>query len=297
MLRGANMDYMIKATAGNGMIRAFAANSKNTVAAAKNAHGASRVVTAALGRLLTASFMMGSMMKNEEDVLTIRVEGSGPMRGMIVTANAKGEAKGYPFVSDVRLPANAAGKLDVAEAVGIGVLTVTADLGMKEPYVGQVELATSEIAEDIAYYYAVSEQIHSSVGLGVSFTSDGTVENAGGFIIQLMPFCTEEVIQILEKNLAGIKSVTEMLGAGLSIEKILEKLLAGLDIQFTDRSDIGFVCDCGKEKVSRALIGIGKKELEQMIAEGEDIEVKCHFCNKGYLFSVGEIEELLHEAL
>lgn len=291
------MDYMIKATAGDGMIRAFAANTRDSVAMARKAHGASRVVTAALGRLLTASFMMGSMMKNEDDMLTIRIEGSGPMKGMIVTANAKGQAKGYPFVPDVKLPANAAGKLDVAEAVGIGVLTVTADLGLKEPYVGQVELATSEIAEDIAYYYAVSEQVHSSVGLGVSFTEDGVVENAGGFIIQLMPFCTEEVIQVLEKNLAGISSVTQMLGSGMSIEQILETLLAGLDIQFTDRREVAFSCDCSKGKVSRALISMGKKELNQILADGESIEVKCHFCNKGYQFSVDEIEGLLHEAL
>ncbi len=291
------MDYMIKATAGNGMIRAFAANTRDSVTAAKEAHGASRVVTAALGRLLTASFMMGSMMKHEEDVLTVRAEGSGPMKGMIVTADAKGHAKGYPFVSDVKLPANAAGKLDVAGALGIGVLTVTADLGLKEPYVGQVELATSEIAEDIAYYYAVSEQINSSVGLGVSFTKDGEVENAGGFIIQLMPFCTEEVIQVLEKNLSQIQSVTEMLGAGMSIENILETLLLGLDIQFTDRSEIGFVCECSKERFSRGLISLGKKELNQMVSDGESIEIKCRFCNKGYDFSVEEIEELLHEAL
>lgn len=290
------MDYLIKATAGNGMIRAFAAYTRDSVAEVRKAHDASRVVTAALGRLMTAAFMMGSMMKNEEDVLTIRVEGSGPMKGMIVTATAKGTAKGYPFVPDVKLPANEVGKLDVAGAVGIGVMTVTADLGLKEPYVGQVELATSEIAEDIAYYYAVSEQINSSVGLGVSFTEDGVVEHAGGFMIQLMPFCTEDVIQTLEKNLVDVKSVTQMLGSGMTIENVLETLLAGLDIQFTDKSDIRFYCDCSKEKFSRGLISLGKKELNQIIADGEDTEVKCHFCNKSYHFTVDELRELLDEA-
>lgn len=288
-------DYIVKAIAGNGMIRAFAAYSKDTVTQTMKAHHSSRVVTAALGRLMTAGAMMGSMMKGEEDLITLRVDGNGPMKGMIVTANSKGGVKGYPYVADVRLPANSVGKLDVAGAVGIGVLSVTADLGLKEPYIGQVELATGEIAEDIAYYYAVSEQTNSSVGLGVSFDQKGEVAEAGGFIIQLMPFCTEEVITILERNLSNIHSVTQMFELGMTPENILEIILKDLSIEFTEYIDMMFYCNCSRQRVEKALISVGRKDLESIVEEAKPVELSCHFCNKKYEFSMEEVENLLEK--
>lgn len=285
-------DYLVKATAANGMIRAFAATTKGIVSYAKNVHKSSRVVSAALGRLLTAGSIMGSMMKGEEDLLTLRIEGSGPMKGLIVTADSKGRVKGYPFVSEVLLPANEKGKLDVAKALGIGVLTVTADTGLKEPYVGQVELNTGEIAEDIAYYYAVSEQINSSVGLGVSFNEDSMVKQAGGFIIQLMPYCSEEVIETLEKNLANIKSVTELLDEGMTPEDILKYVMQGLEVVINEKLEIEYHCDCSRKRVEKALISVGKDELDSMIKEGKDVEVKCHFCDKEYIFTTEDIASL-----
>ncbi len=289
-------DYIVRASAAKGMIRAFACTTKGIVEYAKNAHNTSPVVTAALGRLMSAAAMMGSMMKNEEDLLTLKIEGSGPMKAAIATATAKGNVKAYPFVPDVILPPNSKGKLDVAEAIGVGILSVISDIGLKEPYVGQVELISGEIAEDITYYYATSEQIPSSVALGVLMNRDNTVNSAGGFIIQLMPFCPEEVIEKLESIIPTLPPITALLSEGKTPEQILKLILGDLELEINDKLDISFKCDCSKEKIEKALISIGAKELKEMIDEGKDIEVACHFCSKKYNLGVDELEELLTKA-
>ena len=286
-------DYLVRAIAANGQVRAFAAYTKNTVETARQAHNTSPVVTAGLGRLLTAGAMMGSMMKGDRDVLTIKAEGSGPVGHYLVTADSKGNVKGYAANPNVILPANAAGKLDVGGSLGVGLLTVIKDLGLKEPYTGTCELVSGEIAEDLTYYYASSEQTPSSVGLGVLMTKDNTVNVAGGFIIQLMPDATEETISIVEEKISTIKSVTSMLENGLDPEGIINLILGGLDPEILDKMPVRFYCNCSKERVSKALIAIGRKELDNIIEENEPIEVKCHFCNKAYNFTVDELKKLV----
>lgn len=286
-------DYLVRAIAANGQVRAFAAYTKNTVETARQAHNTSPVVTAGLGRLLTAGAMMGSMMKGDRDVLTIKAEGSGPVGHYLVTADSKGNVKGYAANPNVILPANAAGKLDVGGSLGVGLLTVIKDLGLKEPYTGTCELVSGEIAEDLTYYFASSEQTPSSVGLGVLMTKDNTVNVAGGFIIQLMPDATEETISIIEEKISTIKSVTSMLENGLDPEGIINLILGGLDPEILDKMPVRFYCNCSKERVSKALITIGRKELDNIIEENEPIEVKCHFCNKAYNFTVDELKKLV----
>ena len=286
-------DYMIRAIAAGGQVRAFAADTRETVEYARAAHNTSPVVTAGLGRLLTAGSMMGSMMKGERDVLTLKAEGSGPVGHYLVTADSHGNVKGYAANPDVILPANAAGKLDVAGSLGVGLLTVIKDLGLKEPYTGTCELITGEIADDITYYFATSEQTPSSVGLGVLMTKENTVNVAGGFIIQIMPDATEETISAVEEKITSITSVTGMLEKGMTPEDILQYILGELELEILDRTEVAFVCDCSKEKVSKALAAINKEDLQGIIDDGEDIEIKCHFCNKTYGFSVEEMKKML----
>lgn len=285
-------DYLVRATAAKGQVRAFAAFTKNTVETARSAHNTSPAVTAGLGRLLTAGAMMGSMMKGEKDVLTLKAEGSGPVGHYLVTADSKGNVKGYAANPCVILPANSMGKLDVAGTLGVGLLTVIKDLGLKEPYTGTCELVTGEIAEDITYYFAASEQTPSSVGLGVLMTRENTVNVAGGFIIQIMPDATEETISEIEQKLSKISSVTSMLADGLTPEDILELILGDLNLEILDRMPIRFFCNCSKERVSKALIAIGKKELDEIIADGNPIDVNCHFCNENYHFEIDELKNL-----
>ncbi len=285
-------DYMVRATAADGQIRAFAAATRETVETARQAHNTSPVATAALGRLLTAGAMMGSMMKGEQDLLTLQIKAGGPLRGITVTADAAGNVKGYVGNPYVILPANSKGKLDVAGAVGPGFLNVIKDLGMKEPYSGQTMLQTCEIAEDLTYYFATSEQIPSAVGLGVLMNRDNTVRQAGGFILQLMPFASEEVVSALEKEVAKVTSVTSMLDEGDSPEQILTRLLGGQELQITDTMPVRFFCNCSKERVEKAVISVGRRELQSMIDDGEPIEVNCHFCGRSYTFSVEELKEL-----
>lgn len=290
-------DYIVRATAANAQIRAFACSTKEMVEHARSAHNTSPVVTAALGRLMTAGAMMGSMMKGDKDVLTLQIHGGGPVKGLTVTADSHGNVKGYALVPDAMVPANAQGKLDVGGVIGLGFMNVIKDLGLKEPYVGQTVLQTGEIGDDLTYYFVTSEQIPSSVGLGVLMEKDNTVRQAGGFIIQLMPFAEESVIAKLEENLSKISSVTTMLDAGNDPKQMLELVLDGFEVEFTDEMDTRFYCDCCKEKVSKALIAVGKKELKDMIADGKDIEVNCHFCSTQYNFSVEELEELYKRAV
>lgn len=286
-------DYMIRATAAGGQIRAFAAYTRNTVEAAREAHNTSPVVTAGLGRMLTVGAMMGSMMKGEKDMLTLKAEGSGPVGHYLVTADSQGNVKGYAANPCVILPANSVGKLDVAGTLGVGLLTVIKDLGLKEPYTGTCELVTGEIAEDVTYYFATSEQTPSSVGLGVLMTKENTVNVAGGFIIQVMPDATDETITTIENKISTISSVTAMLEKGMTPEDILELILGELNLEILDSMPVSFNCNCSKERVSKALIAIGKKELTSIIDDGEPIEVKCHFCNKAYCFEIDELRKLV----
>nr|WP_296007711.1 Hsp33 family molecular chaperone HslO [uncultured Blautia sp.] len=288
-------DYIVRATAANSQIRAFAATTKELVEFARAAHNTSPVATAALGRLLTAGSMMGVMMKGDKDLLTLQIHANGPIEGITVTADSKGNVKGYVGNPNVVIHANDKGKLDVAGAVGIGFMNIIKDMGLKEPYLGQTELQTSEIAEDLTYYFATSEQVPSSVGLGVLMEKDNTVKQAGGFILQLMPFTEEEVINKLEDNLKRVTSVTGMLEEGKTPEQILETLLEGFDLEINDRIPTQFRCNCSKERVEKALISIGKKEIKEMIDEGQEIEMNCHFCNKNYLFSVEELKRIYRE--
>lgn len=283
---------LVRAIAANAQIRAFACNTREMAEDARRAHNTSPVVTAALGRLLSAGAMMGSMLKGDKDLLTLQVKGDGPMKGLTVTADAKGCVKGYPIVPDVIVPANALGKLDVGGAIGKGTLSVIKDMGLKEPYVGQTQLQTGEIAEDLTYYFAASEQVPSAVGLGVLMNKDNTVRQAGGFIIQLMPFAEEGVIARLEENLAKVASVTALLEEGKSPAGMLQILLNGMDPEITDTSEVFFRCNCSKERIERVLISLGKEELSDMIQEGEPIEVNCQFCNKSYSFTVDELKTL-----
>lgn len=289
-------DYIVRATAADSQIRAFAATTKDIVEYARKAHNTSPVATAALGRLLTGGAMMGVMMKGDKDVLTLQIKCSGPIGGITVTADSKGNVKGYVNNPQVVLPANEKGKLDVGKAVDLGVLSVIKDLGLKEPYVGQTELKTGEIAEDLTYYFASSEQVPSAVGLGVLMEKDNTARQAGGFIIQLMPFASEEVISQLEKNLAEVSSVTELLDQGYTPEMILEKLLGNLGLEINEKTETKFYCNCDKVRVGKVLISLGEKELQSMIDEGKDVELNCHFCNTNYVFNVEELKELLELA-
>ena len=286
-------DYIVRATAANNQIRAFAATTKNTVETARASHNTSPVATAALGRLLTAGSMMGVMLKGDKDILTLQVKAGGPLNGITVTADAHGNVKGYVGNPNVILHANDKGKLDVAGAVGVGFMNVIKDMGLKEPYVGQTVLQTSEIAEDLTYYFATSEQVPSSVGLGVLMEKDNTVRQAGGFIIQLMPFTEESVISKLEENLKKVTSVTALLEEGHTPESLLAVLLEGFDIEINEKIPTQFYCNCCKERVEKALISVGKKEIQDMIREGKEIELNCHFCNKNYIFTVEELKDIL----
>ena len=285
-------DYLVRAAAADAQVRAFAVTARDTVETARVAHDTSPVMTAALGRLLCAGAMMGSMMKGDADILTLQIRGDGPAGGLTVTADSKGRVKGYAVHPQVILPANSQGKLDVGGAIGAGTLQVIRDLGLKEPYVGQTDLQTGEIAEDLTWYFAASEQVPSSVGLGVLMEKNNTVKQAGGFIVQLMPFAEEKVIEKLEANLSRIHSVTKLLEDGNSPEQILGILLEGMDMELLSTMPVEFSCNCSRDRVAKALYSIGKKEMDEMIADGEPIEVKCHFCNRAYQFSVEDLKQI-----
>lgn len=289
-------DYIVRATAANAQIRAFATTTRELVETARKAHDTSPVVSAALGRLMTGGVMMGAMLKGDKDLLTLQVSGDGPLKGMTVTADSRGNVKGYANNPQVMLPPNVRGKLDVGGAVGQGLLRVIKDMGLKEPYVGQTVLQTGEIAEDLTYYFATSEQVPSSVGLGVLMEKDNTVKQAGGFIIQLMPFTEDKVIASLEQNLAEFTSVTQVLDEGKSPEEMLGMLLKGLDLEVTDTMPAQFYCNCDKKRVEKAIISIGKGDIQEMISDNKSIEVNCHFCNTSYTFSVEELKELLKKS-
>lgn len=284
-------DYVIKATAGNGQIRVFAATTRDIVQEAHTVHQTSPVVTQALGRLLTAGSLMGTMMKNDDEVLTLKIAGDGPLSGLLVTADASGNVKGYPYVSDLNDTADA--PLAVAQAIGKGAMNIIKDIGLKEPYVGYAPLVSGEIAEDLTYYYAQSEQIPTSISLGVLLNEDGSVKQAGGFIIQLMPDTDDDTIDALETALASTPSMTKLLDAGKTPEAIITELFADIGLKITATQEIRFFCDCSRERVMKALTAVGKADLIDIIADQEDVEVNCDFCRAQYHFSAEELQSIV----
>lgn len=289
-------DYIIRATAANNQVRAFAATTKELTEHARQIHNTSPVATAALGRLLTAGSMMGCMMKGEEDVLTLQIKCQGLIGGLTVTADSKANVKGYVNNPNVMLPPNSKGKLDVGTALDLGVLSVIKDMGLKKPYVGQTHLVSGEIAEDLTYYFANSEQVPSAVALGVLMNKENTVRQAGGFIIQLMPFAEEKVVSRLEEKISEIHSITSMLDKDMTPEMILDYVLGEFGVEIMERIDTKYHCNCTKERVEKAIISIGKKDIEEMIAENKAVEVNCHFCSTNYTFEVEELEKLLSKS-
>ena len=286
-------DYIVRATAAEGQIRAFAITSRELVETARQDHNTSPVATAALGRLLSAGAMMGVMMKGEKDVLTLQIECGGPIGGITVTADSNADVKGYVNNPNVILPPNAQGKLDVSGALGPGFLNVIKDIGLREPYNGQTHLVSGEIAEDLTYYFATSEQVPSSVGLGVLMDKDNHVRQAGGFIIQVMPDTDDEVIDKLEARLGEVHSVTEMLDKGMTPEDILNYVLEGMDVEILETVPTQYKCDCSFERVSKVIASLGKKELQEMIDDGKPVEVNCQFCGSHYKFDTEQLKEFI----
>lgn len=286
-------DYIVRATAADHQLRAFAVTSKDIVEKAREIHNTSPVATAAIGRFLTAASMMGSMMKGEKDVLTLQIECGGPIGGITVTADSNADVKGYVNNPNVILPPNAQGKLDVSGALGPGFLNVIKDIGLREPYNGQTHLVSGEIAEDLTYYFATSEQVPSSVGLGVLMDKDNHVRQAGGFIIQVMPDTDDEVIDKLEARLGEVHSVTEMLDKGMTPEDILNYVLEGMDVEILETVPTQYKCDCSFERVSKVIASLGKKELQEMIDDGKPVEVNCQFCGSHYKFDTEQLKEFI----
>lgn len=287
-------DYIVRATAADHQLRAFAVTSRDIVEKAREIHNTSPVATAAIGRLLTAASMMGSMMKGKNDVLTLQIECGGPIGGITVTADSNADVKGYVNNPNVILPPNSQGKLDVSGALGPGFLNVIKDIGLREPYNGQTHLVSGEIAEDLTYYFATSEQVPSSVGLGVLMDKDNHVRQAGGFIIQVMPDTDDEVIDKLEARLGEVHSVTDMLDKGMTPEDILGYVLDGMDVEILETIPTQYKCNCSVERVSKAIASIGKKDLQEMIDDGKPIEVNCQFCGSHYKFDTEQLKTFMN---
>ena len=288
-------DYLVRALGFEGKVRAFAVNTTATVSEAQRRHNTWPVASAALGRSLSAAVMMGAMLKGE-DKITVKIEGNGPIGPIIIDSNAKGEVRGYVSNPHVHFDLNAQGKLDVRAGVGSeGSLTVVKDLGMRDMFSGQTPIVSGEIAEDFTYYFAVSEQVPSSVGLGVLVNPDNTIKAAGGFILQLLPGCDDETITEIEKHLSTIEPVSKMIEKGYSPEQILEAVLGEGKVQTLSTLPIKFQCQCSKERFGAAIIGLGVSEIQQMIDEDGKAEAQCHFCLEKYEFNQAELEGLINE--
>ncbi len=285
-------DYVIRGMAGGGQIRAFAASTRGLTEEARRRHNSSPVITAAVGRLMTAAAILGIQCKDDADKLTLIVKGDGPAGSLYAVANSRGDVKGFAENPQVLLHARADGKLDVGGAVGKGELTVITDLGLKEPHVGTCALVNGEIAEDLTYYYAVSEQTPSSVSLGVLMNRDNTVAQAGGFMLQLMPGASDEMAAALEQKVLSAPSVTTWLSEGLTAEDILHRLLDDFGLELTEKRDVAFRCDCSRERMESVLVGLGRHELLDLMLTRETVEVHCDYCNTTYSFTRPELKEL-----
>ena len=288
-------DYLVRAVAFNGQVRAFATKTTETVGEAQRRHNTWPVVSAALGRSMTAAVMMGAMLKGDNKI-TVKVEGNGPIGPMVIDADAKGDVRGFVTNPHVHFDLNEHGKLDVRAGVGIeGSLTVVKDLGLRDMFSGQTPIVSGEIAEDFTYYFATSEQVPSSVGLGVLVNPDNTILAAGGFIIQLMPGCEEETIDEIEKRLSSIEPVSKMIEKGYTPERILDAVLGEGNVQVLSSMPVQFQCQCSKERFGTAIIGLGVQEIKEMIEEDGQAEAQCHFCLESYHFSKEELEGFINE--
>lgn len=286
-------DCVIRATAADGTVRAFAAYTKRTVDDARRMHELSRTATAALGRTLTAGAMMAQTMKGESDALSIVFNGNGPLSNITVTAKTDGSVKGYVGNPQASLPSKAGEKLDVGGIVGAGTLRVIYDIAMREPYSGVVEIQSGEIADDIAYYLTTSDQIPSAVSLGVLLNDDSTVREAGGFIVQMMDGASDETAAELERRIQELPSMTTMLAEGDTPESILERVLGDMGLKILDRKPVAFRCDCSRERTLKLLSLVSEDELQSMVDEGDDIEMVCAFCNEKYVYAPDEVRELI----
>ena len=290
-------DYILRATAADGAIRAFMATSKETVTAAQKMHSTSPIATVALGRLLVASAIIGTTLKNEKDLITLQIKGDRELKGAIATSDYKARVKGYVFNPSYGVAEDYPEGLSVGSAIGKGFLTIIKDIGLKEPYSGQIELVSGEIAEDLTHYYYKSEQIPSAIGLGVLIDTDLSVRQAGGFMIQLMPGASDRVIDALEEKIARMPNITDLYDMGRTPEDVLNMILGDMGVEITDKIPMEFYCNCDRERVERALISVGAKDLTQIIDEDKKANLKCHFCNESYDFNEKELSELLEEAL
>ena len=289
-------DLLVRGIAADGMVRAFAVSARQTVQTARDCHGTSPVATAALGRLMMGAQMMGAMLKGSDELITLAIRGDGPLGGAIVTADTHGHVKGFVYNPDVWLEPNAQGKLDVGGAIGAGTLTVVQDMPGIEPFVSQIGLVTGEIGDDLAEYFSMSEQIPTSVGLGVLVGRDLDVRQAGGFIIQLMPGHDERLVDELEAVLSGVSSVTAMLEDGMGPADMLEHLLGGLGFRELETSPVCFHCGCNAERASQVILTLGTEELQEMIDKGEEAEYVCNFCGKRHVMTPDQLRELLSSA-
>ncbi|MBT2735271.1 Hsp33 family molecular chaperone HslO [Bacillus sp. ISL-7] len=289
-------DYLVKALAYDGNIRAYAVRTTETVSEAQRRHQTWRTASAALGRTMTAGVMMGAMLKGE-DKLTIKINGGGPIGPIVVDSNAKGEVRGYVTNPEVDFESTENGKLDVRRAVGIeGTLAVVKDVGLRDFFSGQVPLESGELGEDFTYYFATSEQTPSSVGVGVLVNPDDSILAAGGFIFQLMPGTPERIISNLEERLKTIEPISKLIERGLTPEQILEELFGKEHVKVLETMPVGFECNCSKERFANAIVSLGAAEIHAMIEEDGQAEAHCHFCNEKYLFSSDELEELKKDA-
>ncbi|MCX7923137.1 MAG: Hsp33 family molecular chaperone HslO [Clostridia bacterium] len=289
-------DRVIRATAAGGAIRAFAAVTTDMIKEAKEVHGLSPLASAALGRTMTAAALMCRTLKGHKDTLTIQIKGEGRLGGIVVISDSNANVRGYVYNPDVYLPLNERGKFDVSGAIGEnGYLNVIKDLGLKEPYIGYVNLVSGEIAEDLAYYFASSEQVPSVVALGVLVEPEGTISNSGGYIIQLLPGVEEEIVEFLENKLQEIPPVTTLLADGKSPEDILELILGEKDMKIVENVPCRFMCNCSRERMERNVLSLGTTEIQNIIEEQQGAELQCHFCNKKYNFSEEELKNLIND--
>ena len=289
-------DKLTRAITKDGFFKISAVVSTETVEQSRKFHNSSPVATAALGRLLTAGLLMGGELKEDNAKLTLQMSGDGPLGRVIVSANSKGEVKGYAENPQIDMPLNEKGKLDVGGAIGKGTLSIIKDLGLKEPYIGQVAIQTGQVGDDLAYYFMQSEQVPSVVALGVLVDRDFSVKCAGGFIIQVMPECNDESLTMLENSIAGIMSVTEMLSQGMDGVDMIKYAMLGFDTEVLEESEVGYVCDCSRERMERAIVSLGKAEIDAIIKEQGQAEIVCSFCNKPYVFNTEELEAMRDRA-
>ncbi|TYQ15250.1 UNVERIFIED_CONTAM: molecular chaperone Hsp33 [Acetivibrio alkalicellulosi] len=290
-------DYVVRATADDGKIRAVAAVTTNIVKKAQNIHGLSPLASVAIGRTLTAAVLMSTFSKSPKEVQTIQIKGDGPLGGIVVVSDSNANVRGYVNNPLVYLPLNSKGKFDVAGAVGNGYLNIIKDLGLKEPYIGYVDLISGEIAEDIAYYYAYSEQIPTSVALGVLANSNEIIENAGGFIIQVMPGANDDTITLIEEKISSIPSVTSFLSQGKLPEDILAEILSEINLKIIQKSPCNYLCNCSQDRMQRNILSLGRAEILEIVEEQGGAQTQCHFCNKKYNFSKQDLMSLINEGL